>query len=242
LTTKAHHRPRFPERRKNTIASARIADDFARTPVLYRRGALAGEPSAHHELLAKNESVAAALEVADPVVTISTEDVYPKTYGDQGAFYWVIHWKTNAKSGWIVQRVDTKINITDCKDYALKPYGPAVRTYWEAWPIVGGKVQDGTEPGTDGWAHENIGKSLLQKRRDTNHKGTWRIQGTVYYVPTMDPEKEGWSKTDDSPASGSLWSRWDDPGIKTSAKLTRKAGGDYTCCGDPMFWYHKPAK
>jgi len=168
-------------------------------------------------------------------IYIKGADLIVKQYGDKGSFDWGIKWQTNAKNGWIIQKIQNTYNLTDCTGKKLAVYDhPIMRTYWEAWEVKDGVVLDG---GRDRWAQGEIGQEILDKPIDEGYKGFCSIDGTVYFSPTID--KKIWKRREDL---GGLYARFTDPSITSPVKMTRRAAGTLSTCGATSTWYHKPAK
>jgi hypothetical protein len=212
----------------------------------YAPGSTTGKELLAHELVhAKQQTDSGARTIArqhtkasDP--TISTTDLAPKVYyhGSRtgGGFFWVINWHTNQKNGWIVQKIETVLNITSCDGKKLEPDPDTAGTYWETWQVVDGSILGGDKPGTDGWVQKYAGQ-LVSGNPMQNHKGTWKTTGTVYFESKLDMTKGGWIKDG---AGAGVWFTDTKPKFSGAPLLIRKAGGDYSCCGDAKNWYHKP--
>lgn len=47
-------------------------------------------------------------------VRISVEDVIPKNFVPYGGFHWGINWRTNARNGFIVQKIHQNFSVRNC--------------------------------------------------------------------------------------------------------------------------------
>lgn len=169
-------------------------------------------------------------------IYIKAKTILGPQFNEKGKFAWGIKWETNAKNGWIIQKIQNIFNITDCAGNNLAIYNdPILKTYWEAWQVKNGTVLDGDIPGTDLWGQGEIGQEVLDKQINSGYKGKWTIKGTVYFEQLIDT-KTVWKR---NPDLGNLYFTSKDPNIKSAAKLTREASGSVYVCGNSSGWYHK---
>lgn len=127
-------------------------------------------------------------------VSITTTAQSGPTWSPHGGFHWRIGLRTTGRSGWIVQEIINKINVTDSAGSTVNT-SAVVPRYWEAWAVDGsGTVTPAVGSWHDQWIRPSWG---------ANTKGKWSMTGKKHFTKT-DPATQGFTPGGGSNAGGLL--------------------------------------
>ena len=125
-------------------------------------------------------------------IDINTADTSPAAWSPHGQFEWHITWNMSGRNagpttnGWLVQKVENTYTGQDSTGRAIdNARVGATPSYYEAWPVVAGVVQQpwgGTSDDT--WGRPNL--SVWPSVADARTKGRWSMLSKAYFT-TTDP-------------------------------------------------------
>ena len=109
-------------------------------------------------------------------ISISSTTNAGPTFGPQGAAMWHVAFATTGRTGWIVQKIDNKVDGTDASGAAITPASIGLSPhYYEAWSVdASGAVTPSVGGDNDHWDQGSMGASS---------KGHWSTRGALYWVP-----------------------------------------------------------
>ena len=164
-------------------------------------------------------------------IDIDTADTSAPAWSPHGQFLWHITWNMSGRNvgpstnGWLVQEVENTYSGQDSAGHAIDNARVGVTpTYYEAWPVVAGAVQQpwgGTSDDT--WGRPNL--SLWPAVADAGTKGRWSMESKAYFT-TTDPTAHGLAPHNVSNA-GDLPSSVTAPPDLGVARLHRYAHGTW---------------
>jgi len=149
--------------------------------------------------------------------------VREKKYRPCGEFDWGIQWKTNGKSGYIVQEILATETIKNCDGTRYKETDPErVKNarpphFWEAWSVNG-----------DGRFYPENGPDNWEQLAYPNTKGSWEVNATVHWAGSLDPDAHFEVMT--VVKRSQLPSTVTAPKNLSAALLARHAAGQWDCC------------
>lgn len=154
-------------------------------------------------------------------VDIKAEDTNGPAWDDHGEFRWDVDFRTDGKSGWLIQENKLSYRIQDAKGQPLAFSYPPV--YFEAWQVdANSRVLP--HPG-DTWARPNMDKVLK-----TQTQGHWATRSRVFFTKT-DPAKQGFRPGAVTEAGPHLPSSTAEPKDLGIAHLHRYAQGNWDLSG-----------
>jgi len=168
-------------------------------------------------------------------IGISTADTHAATWNPHGAFNWRITWNMTGKNvgattnGWLVQNVNNTYTGVDSTGAAITTARVgATPSYYEAWPVVAGAVQ---QPwggvSDDTWGRPDL--SVWPTVADAGTKGRWSMTSKVYFT-TTDPTAHGLARRNVADA-GDLPSAVAAPPDLGVIRLQRYANGNWDSTG-----------
>ena len=168
-------------------------------------------------------------------IGISTADTHAAAWNPHGAFNWRITWNMTGKNvgattnGWLVQNVNNTYTGVDSAGAAITTARVgATPSYYEAWPVVAGAVQ---QPwggvSDDTWGRPDL--SVWPTVADAGTKGRWSMTSKVYFT-TTDPTAHGLARRNVADA-GDLPSSVSAPPDLGVIRLQRYANGNWDSTG-----------
>lgn len=131
-------------------------------------------------------------------IDISTTDAIAPAWTPHGKFRWRVNWNMSGRNvgpttnGWLVQHVANTYSGEDSAGHVIdNARVGATPSYYEAWPVVAGAVQNPPPvggAGYDEWKRPNL--STWHTVADPSTKGRWSEVSEVYFT-TTDPTAHG---------------------------------------------------
>ena len=129
-------------------------------------------------------------------IDINTTDTSAPAWSPHGNFLWHITWKMSGRNvgastnGWLVQKVENTYSGQDSAGRAIDNARiGATPSYYEAWPVVAGVVQQPWGGASDDtWSRPDL--SVYPPVADGRTKGRWSMLSKAYFTAT-DPTAHG---------------------------------------------------
>lgn len=129
-------------------------------------------------------------------IDIDTADTSAPAWSPHGQFLWHITWNMSGRNvgpttnGWLVQKVENTYTGQDSAGHAIDNARIGVTpSYYEAWPVVGGAVQQPWGGASDDtWSRPDL--SVYGPVADAATKGRWSMLSKAYFT-TTDPTAHG---------------------------------------------------
>ncbi len=183
-------------------------------------GPIAGAPLPEGGIA--EEQVVTDVVCPEAGLSYSLVEQYQKECGEfVQSINWIINNGRSDTNGFIVQQVNIDQAVASCdgRDLSFK------KTYWEAWPIVEGRIAS-----VWGWLFGGAGNDSFGSLPTGNAKGTKREDGYAKFMPGY-MEPRGWH--DFVPEAGDLAATTTQPpGWDTSGTVHRGMAVDFNCCQD----------
>ncbi|HEY4241455.1 MAG TPA: hypothetical protein VGM88_16655 [Kofleriaceae bacterium] len=153
---------------------------------------------------------------------VSTTNTKAARWKPHGQFAWWIKWRTDGRSGWIVQKITNTYSGTDSAGTAITNASTGtVPTYYEAWAVsAGGAISPSAGSTHDMWERISLGNGS---------QGSWSMRGDVHWT-TTDPATSGMTAGGVTNA-GILLSSTTAPANLGAVVLTRHANGKWDSTG-----------
>jgi hypothetical protein len=171
----------------------------------------------------------ALLPAAVAAVRISERNVIPRNFVPCGGFHWGIVWRTNARNGFIVQKILQNFSVMDCFGHLNTSKFKFTPRYWEAWSVdASGQANPMNSLGVNDW---------WESASFDDTRGDWLKKGEVYWVPILDPAAN--FARGNVVGTGPLLLATEKPPTNLGPTLlTRHAAGTWDCCSGRRM--HRP--